>query len=271
MATPATPAEQLLLLGTDFTRHNDALDRLRLNDSDFSPATALIHQANSTQHLARSALDIAETLNAQRMYRSPVIRAVYARVRQLAHLATDSADRLLRASNILANASYTVASRGEDALPAYWKALEEAGSRLTLIRDLTALGAQDSLTAAEQFVTEQRRGVPPPHQPPVLSPTQDAALRAIARGEVMINRLSDKPYVSRDDIRITISTIRSLESRGLVTREPCPPRLHDERIHLTADGRRGLAATFGRPRPPALTAAGPASRPSATAARAATR
>lgn len=121
MTTPATPAEQLLLLGADFTRHNDARDRLRLNDSGFSPSTALIHQANSTQHLARSALDIAETLNAQRIYRSPVIRAVYTRVRQLAHLATDAADRLLDASNILANASYAVASRGEDALPAYWK------------------------------------------------------------------------------------------------------------------------------------------------------
>lgn len=88
---------------------------------------------------------------------------------------------------------------------------------------------------------------------------------------MMINRLSDKPYVSRDDIRITISTIRSLESRGLVAREPYPLQLHDERVHLTADGRRSLAATFGRPRPPALTAARPASRLAATAARAATR
>ncbi|WP_413100253.1 hypothetical protein [Streptomyces sp. Inha503] len=252
-ATPATPAEQLLLLGADFTRHNDTLARLRLNDS--SSATALTHQAAATQHLARSALDIAETLNAQRMYRSPVVRAVYARVRQLAHLATDAADHLLNAVNILNNARATVSVQDKDALPAYRHALGEASNRLTLVRDLTALGAKDSLTAAEQFVTEQRRSAPPPHHPPALSPAQDAALRATARGEVTISRLNDKPY----DIRITISTIRSLESRGLVTREPCPLWLHDERVHLTADGRHTLAATFGHPRarPPAPSATRP--------------
>ncbi|MFE5162937.1 hypothetical protein ACFRNT_31420 [Streptomyces sp. NPDC056697] len=256
MTTPATPAEQLLLLGADFTRHNDALPRLRLNDS--SSATALTHQATAALHLARSALDIAKTLNTQRIYLSPVVRAVYARVRQLAHLATDAADHLLNAGKILNNAHATVSIQGEDALPAYRHALEEAGNRLTLVRDLTALGAEDSLTTAEQFATEQRRSAPPPHQPPALSPAQDAALRATARGEVTIDRLNDKPYVSRDDIRITISTIRSLESRGLVAREPCPLWLHDERVHLTADGRRGLAATFGHPRTPTRTTARPA-------------
>ncbi|MCG0285438.1 hypothetical protein [Streptomyces sp. PSAA01] len=257
MTTPATPAEQLLLLGADFTRHNDTLARLRLNDS--SSATALTHQAAATQHLARSALDIAETLNAQRMYRSPVVRAVYARVRQFAHLATDAADHLLNAVNVLNNARATVSVQDEDALPAYRHALGEAGNHLALVRDLTTLGAQDALTAAEQFVTEQRRSsVPPPHPPPALSSTQDAALRATARGEVTIDRLSDKPYVSRDDIRIAISTIRSLESRGLVTREPCPLLLHDERVHLTADGRRSLAATFGHPRTPTRATARPA-------------
>ncbi|MEW1725145.1 hypothetical protein [Streptomyces sp. NPDC093109] len=58
----------------------------------------------------------------------------------------------------------------------------------------------------------------------------------------------DKPLIRRDDTRVSISTIRSLESRGLVTREPCPLWLADERVHLTTDGCRGLAATFGRTR-----------------------
>jgi hypothetical protein len=106
-------------------------------------------------------------------------------------------------------------------------------------------------------------------QPPALSPAQDAALRAVAQGEV--TTADDKPPVRRDDIRVSISTIRSLESRGLVAREPCPFWLQDERAHLTADGCHGLAAAFGRPRAPALTAARSASSPVTSAARAATR
>ncbi|MEV6535988.1 hypothetical protein AB0M86_41550 [Streptomyces sp. NPDC051639] len=48
-------------------------------------------------------------------------------------------------------------------------------------------------------------------------------------------------------------------------------RLQDERVHLTADGCHGLAAAFGRPRAPALTAARSASSPVTSTARAATR
>ncbi|MGW1609791.1 hypothetical protein ACWCQZ_10395 [Streptomyces sp. NPDC002285] len=125
-------------------------------------------------------------------------------------------------------------------------------------------------TQGRWWSTERRRrGVHPLHQPPTLSPAQDAALRAIAQGEVTI--ADDKPYIRRDEARVSISTIRSLESRGLVTREPCLLWLRDERVHLTTDGCHGLAATFGRPRPPALTATRPASRPAATVTRAATR
>ncbi|MBT2509184.1 hypothetical protein J7I98_25530 [Streptomyces sp. ISL-98] len=211
-----------------------------------------------------------DTLNAQPMYHSPAIRTVYARVRQLAHPATDAADHLLDAVDILDDTRAGIPVQDEGPLLTYQQALGEAGSRLTLVRDLTALGAQDALTTAELLVTERRRrGVSPLHQPPALSPAQDAALRAVARGEVTIT--DDKPYVRRDDIRVTISTIRSLESRGLVAREHCPLWLHDERVHLTADGCHGLAPTFGRPRPPALTPARPASRPAATTAHAATR
>ncbi|MGW5442764.1 hypothetical protein [Streptomyces asiaticus] len=268
MNNPTAPAEHLLLLASDFTRHNDALSRIRLTGS--SPATALTRQTALTQHLADSALHIVDVLNAQPMYHSPAIRTVYARVRQLAHLATDAADRLLEAVDILDDARAEIPLQGEGPLLTYRQALGEAGARLTLVPDLTALGAQDALVTAELFVTERRRrGVHPLHQPPALSTAQDTALRAVAQGEVTI--ADDKPRVRRDDARVSISTIRSLESRGLVTREPCPLWLQDERVCLTADGCRGLAATFGRPRPPALTVARPASRPAATAARAATR
>ncbi|WDT58535.1 hypothetical protein [Streptomyces sp. G7(2002)] len=42
-----------------------------------------------------------DTLNAQPMYHSPAIHAVYARVRQLAHLASDAADHLIDAVDLL--------------------------------------------------------------------------------------------------------------------------------------------------------------------------
>ncbi|MEU0844039.1 hypothetical protein ABZ370_31810 [Streptomyces sp. NPDC005962] len=268
MTDPTVPAcEQLLLLAADFTRHNDALTRLRLTGS--SPTTALTHQTALTQHLAYSALHIVDAIDAQSMYHSPAIRTVYARVRQLAYLATDAADHLLDAVDILDSARAGLPAQGVP-LVTYEQAMDEAGSRLALVRDLTALGAHDAVTAAELVVTDRRRrGVSPLHQPPALSAAQDAALRAIAQGEVTI--AFGKPYVRRDDIRLSISTVRSLESRGLVAREPCPLWLHDERVHLTADGCRGLAATFGRPRRPALTAGRPSARPAATAARSATR
>ncbi|MGY5133350.1 hypothetical protein ACWGJW_13250 [Streptomyces nigrescens] len=42
-----------------------------------------------------------DTLNAQPMYHSPAIHAVYARVRQLAHLASDAVDHLIDAVDLL--------------------------------------------------------------------------------------------------------------------------------------------------------------------------
>ncbi|MFH8410534.1 hypothetical protein ACH4FX_38025 [Streptomyces sp. NPDC018019] len=155
MTTPADPAEQLLLLGAGFARHNDALSRLRLDSS--SPATALTDQAISPQHLARSALDIVDGLNAQRVYLSPQIRTVYARVRQLAHLATDAGDHLLDAEDILDDTRVGVPAKGDGPLLTYRQALEMATSRLTVVQDLTALGAPDALAAAELFVTGRRR------------------------------------------------------------------------------------------------------------------
>ncbi|MEU6965394.1 hypothetical protein, partial [Streptomyces chrestomyceticus] len=183
MTAPTAPAEQLLLLGADFARHNDHLSRLRLDGP--SPATALTQQAASTQHLARSALDIIDGLNAQPMYHSPQIRTVYARVRQLAHLAADAAYDLLDSEDILDDARDGVRLNGDGPLLTYRQALETANRSLILVRELTALGPQDALAAAELFVTDRRRrGAIPSQQPPAFSPAQEAALRAVARGEV---------------------------------------------------------------------------------------
>ncbi|MEV7394032.1 hypothetical protein [Streptomyces sp. NPDC091215] len=268
MTNPTVPAEQLLALAADFTRHNDALVGIRLTAS--GPATALNHQTDLTQHLSDSALHIVDVFNEQSMYHSPAIRAVYARVKQLAQLTITAADHLLNAADILDVTRAGIPVNDDSLLLTSRQALDEARSRLTLVRDLTVLGATDALATAELFVAERRRqGARPLHKSPALSTTQNTALRAIAQGEVTIT--DDRPIIRSDGVRVSISTIRSLESRGLVTREPCLLRHHDERVHLTADGSRGLTGTFGLPRPPVPTAARPASRPATIAARAATR
>ncbi|WP_019070543.1 hypothetical protein [Streptomyces hokutonensis] len=143
----------------------------------------------------------------------------------------------------------------------------EAGRRVTLVTHLTALGADDALATAELFVTERsRRGFPPLYQPPVLTAAQDVALRAVARGDVTIDR--NKPFVRHENLRVSISTIRALEARRLVDREKFPQWLHNERVHLTPEGCSDLAASFGWPKAPALTTARPAAAlPKATAGR----
>lgn len=225
---------------------------LDLNGS--TPVTVLDTQTESAQHLARAARTIVDTLNAQSIYQSPEIRAVYARVRQLAHLATDAADHLIDAVDILDDTRAGIpVELGDDFLAVLTEqqARQEAGRRFTLVASLTALGASDALATAELFVSERRRrGFVPEHQPPALSPAQTTTLRAVARGDVAIT--SGKPYLRREDLRVSISTIRALESRGLVMREDCPDWFRDERLHLTAAGRRDLAASFARPRPTGL-------------------
>ncbi|MFD7013896.1 hypothetical protein [Streptomyces sp. NPDC059928] len=217
-------------------------------------------QTQSAQRLARSALTIVDTLNAQPMYHGPEIRAVYARVRQLAHLATDAADHLIDAYDILDDTRTGLPVELDDGVLAVLppqQARQEVGRRFTLVASLTALGAADALATAELYVVERRRrGFAPESQPPALSPAQATALRAAARGDVTIT--SDKPYLQHEDIRVSIGTIRALESRDLVIREDCPLFLRDERVHLTPAGRRGLAASFAQPRTASRVTARPA-------------
>lgn len=246
------PAEQLLALAADFTRFNDA--HIRADLYRHNPTTVLTQQTDTAQHLARSALTIADTLSEQPMYHGPVIRAVFARVRQLAHLATDAADHLTDAAGILSDTREGLPIEvGDDFLAVLTdqQALHEAGRRFDLVASLTALGATDALATAETYIAERRhRRFLSAHQPPSLSATQSTALRAIANGDVAIT--NGKTVLRRDDLRISITTIRSLESRGMIVREDCPDWFRDMRVHLTATGRRDLAASFARPRPAAL-------------------
>ncbi|QPP10313.1 winged helix DNA-binding protein [Streptomyces bathyalis] len=159
---------------------------------------------------------------------------------------------------------------GEDVLAVLTEqeARQEAGRRLTPVASLTALGSSDALATAELFVADRRRrSFVPGYLPSALSHAQSTILRSVARGDVAIT--DDKPHLRREGIRVSISTIRALENRGLVMREDCPDRFRDEHVHLTAAGRRDLAASFARPRPAGLTTTRPATPlPTAPAGRA---
>ncbi|MGZ2362116.1 hypothetical protein LRE75_36575 [Streptomyces sp. 372A] len=231
------------------------------------PTDILNAQATRAQDLANSALDIVTGLNKESMYRSPVIRAVYARIRQLAHLADDAADHLIDAEDVLAHAQAGLPMELGDgflAVPSEQDARQEIRRRFTLVSDLTALGASDAVATAEQYVAERRHyGYLPAHQPPALSRIQSSTMFAVARGEVTIS--NGRPRNSRELDNFSISTIRALESRGLITREDCQLWAVDERVHLSPAGRRGLSASFAYPRPAAPTTTRPALRPSGTA------
>ncbi|MGQ4435316.1 MULTISPECIES: hypothetical protein [unclassified Streptomyces] len=258
------PAEQLLALAADFTRFHDLHLRHAVNGN--RPSSILTTQTAGAQALANSALDIVTALNKESMYHSPVIRAVYVRIRQLAHLATDAADHLIDADDILIHAQAGLPMKLGDgflAIPSEQDARQEIGHRFTLVSELTALGAFHAVATAEQYGAERRRyGYLPEHRPPALSRTQHSTLHAIARGDVTIS--DGRPYHRREGARFSITTIRALENRGLITREDCHLWLVDERVHLSPAGRRDLAASFAHPQPPTLATTRPAApRPAA--------
>lgn len=244
--------------------------RHRLLSND--PVAALIPQTEAAEELAHDALGVLTSLNAQSMYHSPDIRTAYARVRQLTHLASDAAEHLGAAEDILLSAQAGLPVETGDgfiATVSEKEARQEAGRRMALVFELTTLGATDAVASAELYVADRaKRGYLPDHQPSALSPTQRDTLLAVARGYVTI---SDGRANLRND-RVSISTIRSLETRGLIARQECARWLTDERVHLTAAGCTDLAASFARPRTPALATTRPAiARPTAAASAGRTR
>ncbi|MFD4575772.1 hypothetical protein ACFWNK_12280 [Streptomyces sp. NPDC058417] len=229
-------------------------------------------QTASAQNLAESALAIAQWHDTRSLYLSPGLGAVFTRASQLAWLATRAADHLICASDIISRtADGLPVDLGDDSLGVVTghEAREAARAHFTSAARLTALGGPDAVAAAELLISDFRRhGWIPDHQPLAHSPLQNTALRAIAVGDATIAR--GKPWLSLRDTRVSIriSTIRALESRGLVAREPHPGWFHDERLHLTAAGRRDLAASFAHSRPTAPHTTTPAAaRPKAAASR----
>jgi DNA-binding MarR family transcriptional regulator len=233
-----------------------------------------VHHIGRTQALADSALGIRDSVRSVAgLHHSPDVRVGIARTVQLATLAVLAADHLLFAVGVLRDAygGDTPATADTAAAGRRLEALLEAGRRIALAEQLTSLGAEDCLAAAGTLARAlHQQGLGPEQEPPSLSATQHTALRAIAAGRVTLHRLVDRLHVSRGDLRLTITTVRSLESHGLVTPEPRPLAPHSDRLHLTRAGQQALAAALALPAHARPTTRRPPARP-ATAATATTK
>ncbi|MEV7888433.1 hypothetical protein ACWD3I_29800 [Streptomyces sp. NPDC002817] len=244
MTSYAAP-ERLLALGTAYTRHHDALSGL-LHSGTRSPH-AFARHVPRTQALAREALDVPPLLHGMSLYFSPDVRSGLDRIKQLATPAATAADHLLDAVDFLHDAPPPTTSL-ESMTVSHRRALWEAGRHIGLALQLTALGADDCLDTAALFARQlHRQKIAPEHQLLPLSPTQHTTLSAVARGCVSVHHEDGKVWTDRGEARVPISTVRALETRGLVLRETCPRPARQDRIHLTPDGRRTLAASLGRP------------------------
>ncbi|MCX4659208.1 MarR family transcriptional regulator [Streptomyces uncialis] len=143
-----------------------------------------------------------------------------------------------------------------------------ADDRLVLARDLTALGPRTCAETAHTVTAEMvRLATVHPHlarhtsvaaflryKPTGLSATQNHALHAIAAGHVTIGTPRSR-VTNRTGL--TLTTLRSLENRGLLHREPLPHTTTEHRLHLTPAGRTTLTSAAAHQAPPTPASARP--------------
>lgn len=149
LSNATAPAEQLLLLGADFTRYGDAATRLLLSPS--TTATDVAGQAAAAQHLARSTLEV---VHAQRTPHSPATRTACARMLDLAKLTTDASGHLLKASDIIKHRRAGAPARDRGARRSRREALSTVDTCLTLVRDTSAFCAEETLRLCQPQIEQ---------------------------------------------------------------------------------------------------------------------
>lgn len=219
---PPTPVERLLLLAGHYTQHNDTLDIVLGAPTPPDPDA----HVTSAQKLAAETRAAIKAVTSQPLFENIELSDALVRLKQLAYMSTEAARHAPR-----------------------------------LARELTALAPEAVIDSAARIAAETRRRnwspcVTPEEQ---LTVTQCSALQEIARGHVVVTGSLDREYVHCREVRVLISTLRSLDSLGLTARTPnaaAPAFIGgtpQDRVHLTAAGTTALAAAIGLP--PAATAA----------------
>ncbi|AZM56304.1 hypothetical protein DMA15_30015 [Streptomyces sp. WAC 01529] len=227
VAPPPTPVERLLSLAAHYTEHNDRLDLLL---ADRAKPESGAH-VTAAQGLATETLAAIKAVRDERLYESAELSDAVVRLKQLAYLCTAS-----------------------------------AGHGPQLARELTALAPEAVLDSATRVAGEirRRRWSNAPRSDEPLSAAQHTALHEIACGHVVVTGSADRSYVHHRTARVLISTLRSLEAKGLIThkaKSASPAYIGgspQDRVHLTSAGVTVLAAALALP--PATTA-GPSPGP----------
>lgn len=236
---PLTPVERLLTLAGEFTRHNDTIDLIRPTAD--SPPDLEAH-AGSANDLAHESLAAVKAVHDQQLYASADLVDALVRIKQLAYLSSEAARHLTEAQEALA------AAPEHSGLP------EGVSHQIQLARELTALAAGAVVESATAIARETQRRRPAAATAAAdLTPAELSALHAAARGHVVMTQSLGREYVHSRDHRVRISTLRSLESKGLIAREPgsAPPAFYSglpqDRIRLTRGGTGAVAALLAVP------------------------
>ncbi|MCY0954976.1 hypothetical protein [Streptomyces sp. H27-S2] len=243
-----TPAEQLLHLAAKYTRHNDALSLFRPTAAS---APALDAHAASAARLTRAALAAVQTVHDQQPYLNPALVDATVRIKQLAYLSGEAGRHLNEAQEAVTGAA--LADPDLTSLP------DSVNLQVQLARELTALAPEAAIASATGIARETQRRHPTVQTATAgLATAELAALHATALGQVVVTQSQAREYVHSRNVVVRISTLRSLEAKHLITRDPAtaPPAFDSgppqDRIRLTSDG---VTATIGVLTLPPATAA----------------
>ncbi|MCY0928198.1 hypothetical protein OTB20_18755 [Streptomyces sp. H27-H1] len=257
--TPPSPVVRLLALADQFTQHNDHLARLQ-------PAYGATWGHASAQVLVGACLEAVQAIVDQPMYAGVTLTEATVRIKHLAVLTGQAVRHLAQAKARLSSpASLSAPPSGSG----------EVAHQIQLARELTALAAVMALESASAVASEiHRRRPATPITNDALTPGEQAALQATARGHLVIGRREGRELVHSRGSSVRIDTLRALEHAGLVAVEPgsAPPDFSggppNDRVRLTLSGATAVTSFLGHgPRPPARSA--PSSLPARTTAAAA--
>ncbi|MFI0119823.1 hypothetical protein [Streptomyces globisporus] len=225
---PPTSIERVLHLADQYTQHNDALDLVLRTTATSGPNT----HADSALRTAASTQSAIKAIQGERLYESVELTETVMRLQQLAFLSTASAD--LRAGTA---------------------------------RQLTALAPEAAVSCAVTLATEmrRRRWASAPVADHRLTAVQCDALTQIARGHVVASSSLEREFTRSREPKVLMSTLRALESRGLVERsaDSAHPAYvggtPQDRVRLTETGIASLASVLELP--PARPSAAPGTTP----------
>ncbi|MEU9939100.1 hypothetical protein [Streptomyces lavendulae] len=240
---PRTPVERLLSLAGSYTRHNDALARFRPTPASGPDLSA---HANSAAKLAHESLAAVKAIQDQQLYASADLIDATVRIKQIAYLSSEAARHLAEAQAAVTAAS--LATPKSTSLP------DGVDQQVQLAQELTALAPEAAVESATGIAREtQRRRPAAAGASDGLAAAELAALHTAARGHVVMTQSLGRQYVHSRDGGVRIGTLRSLEGKGLITREPAsaPPAYINgpaqDRIRLTSDGATAVAALLSSP------------------------